>query len=216
MRSWRPFLRSSCNSEKLEMPSSPSDHQFAVDQRGLGRQLGDGFGDGRKFLGPVEPAAGEQLHFAAIEPRLEAIAVEFDLVNPVAAVRRFVRERRQGTARRKRAGRSAAPWTVCRAHGFFGAPQDRCHARLGRASCARCLSRLFCRVFFAAPLAISSIERPLATERGFCSRMSLSPGPRAASSCALISSQLSRFSPRLRCMRTRCQQPVQLLAVERE
>ena len=41
---------------------------------------------------PVEPGACEQLHRAAIEARMHAVAVEFDFVQPLIAVRRRVDE----------------------------------------------------------------------------------------------------------------------------
>jgi len=44
---------------------------------------------------PVEPGAGQQAHSAAIEPRMHAIAVELDFVEPLRAVRRFLDELRQ-------------------------------------------------------------------------------------------------------------------------
>ena len=82
-------------------------YQFAVDQRGLGWQVGDSFGNGRKLFGPVEAAAREQLHLAAVEPSLDAIAVEFNLVDPVVAVRRVVDER--GQTRFDKCGQGAVP-----------------------------------------------------------------------------------------------------------
>jgi hypothetical protein len=61
-------------------------YQLAVDQRGLGAQLADGFCHARKFPGPVQPFAGHQLDIAAVQPRLNAIAVKLDLVFPTAIV----------------------------------------------------------------------------------------------------------------------------------
>ena len=58
-----------------------------------------------------------------------------------------------------------------------------------------------------ATLRAPIVVRPVTTERTFCSRMSLSLGPRAASSSDLISSQLLRFSPGRRRIRTKCQPP---------
>ena len=51
-----------------------------------------GRGDRRIFMGPVEPGAGEELYRAAVEPRVHAVAVEFDLVQPLIALRRRVDE----------------------------------------------------------------------------------------------------------------------------
>jgi hypothetical protein len=64
--------------------------QFAV-EIGLARaKRRHGFGDRRIFMGPVEPGAGQQLDRAAVEPRMHAVAVELDFVQPVVAVRRRV------------------------------------------------------------------------------------------------------------------------------
>ena len=49
-------------------------------------------GDRRIFMGPVEPGAGQQFHRAAIEPGVHAVTVEFDLVEPLIALRRRVDE----------------------------------------------------------------------------------------------------------------------------
>ena len=56
------------------------DHHLAVDQRGAGRELGDGGRDVGKFAGPVEALAGEQECVAVVEPSLDPIAVELDLM----------------------------------------------------------------------------------------------------------------------------------------
>jgi hypothetical protein len=64
--------------------------QFAVGI-GLARiERRHGFGDGRIFVRPVEAGAGQQLHSAAVEPRMHAVAVELDFVQPLAAFRRRV------------------------------------------------------------------------------------------------------------------------------
>ena len=68
--------------------------------------------------------------------------------------------------------------------------------------------RLLCQTrFLPLPSAIWSIERPVATDSGSSSRISLPRGPRAASSLLLISSQLSRRSFGRARSRTRCQRP---------
>jgi len=41
-------------------------------------------------MGPVEPGARQQLHRAAVEPRMHAVAVVFDFVQPVRPVRGHV------------------------------------------------------------------------------------------------------------------------------
>ena len=166
MRSWRPSLRSCCNSEKLEMPSSPSDHQFAVDQRGFRRQLGDRLGDGGKLLGPVEPAPRQQLDLAVVEPRLQAIAVELDLVDPVVAVAAPCRRAWRGRAATKagRAARRDAALSCARIE-LFGPAQDRgsrgLRALAGRSWPPAFFLLALSLLFFGAPLAISSMERPI-------------------------------------------------------
>ena len=44
---------------------------------------------------PVEPGTGEQPHGAVIEARMQAIAVELDFVQPLAAFRRRVDQLRE-------------------------------------------------------------------------------------------------------------------------
>src|SRR5579884_1627192 len=82
--------------------------------------------------------------------------------------------------------------------------------------CASCLTlsealfdwRLLCQTrFLPLPVAISSIERPVATDNDCSSKMSLPPGPRAASSLPLINSQLSWRSFGRARIRTKCQRP---------
>ena len=46
-------------------------------------------------MGPIEAVAGQKPHRAAIEASVHAVAVEFDFVEPVQAVRRFLHELRQ-------------------------------------------------------------------------------------------------------------------------
>ena len=53
---------------------------LAVDD-GVG-QLRGGFCDGRKLLGPVEPLAGFECHLTVLDPHLDAVTVELDLVHP--------------------------------------------------------------------------------------------------------------------------------------
>jgi hypothetical protein len=71
-------------------PSGPGAAQLAV-EIGLARaEFPHGFGDCGIFVGPVEAGAGQQLHRAAVEPRMHAVAVVFDFVEPLVAVRRRV------------------------------------------------------------------------------------------------------------------------------
>ena len=64
--------------------------QFAVEIGLLRAERGDGFGGRRIFVRPVEPGAGQQLDRAVVEPRMHAVAVIFDFVQPVVAFRRGV------------------------------------------------------------------------------------------------------------------------------
>jgi hypothetical protein len=69
--------------------------QFAV-EIGLARgKHRHGPGDLRIFDGPVEPVAGQEAHFAAVEPGMHAEAVIFDFMQPLITVRRFFHELRQ-------------------------------------------------------------------------------------------------------------------------
>src|SRR5580704_7220039 len=63
------------------------DHQFAVEQRRLCRKGGDRCGNAFEPMRPVQLLSREQTHLAVIEPRLDAVAVEFDFVNPARSVR---------------------------------------------------------------------------------------------------------------------------------
>src|SRR5262249_798980 len=149
-----------------------------------------------KLLGPVETLAGEQADGAAVEPGLDAVAVELDLVHPARAARRRCAQRRE--RRRYEFGQPLPEWSgfLVLLRALSGAPGLHVALRFQRHTRLRPL-----------PSAISGMERPLATDSGSCSRMSGSFGPRAASSLALISSQFSFFSPALPRMRTRCQRP---------
>jgi hypothetical protein len=46
-------------------------------------------------MGPVEPGARQQLDRTAVEPRMHAVAVELDYVQPLVAVRRGVDQLRE-------------------------------------------------------------------------------------------------------------------------
>jgi len=54
----------------------------------FGRQGQYGRGNRRIFMRPVEPSAGQEAHRTAIQPRMQAIAVELDLVQPFRSFRR--------------------------------------------------------------------------------------------------------------------------------
>ena len=63
------------------------DHHFAVDD-GFAR-YGERSGNLGEALGPIQPVAGEHLHSSAVQMDLDAIAVVFDLMKPLLALRRF-------------------------------------------------------------------------------------------------------------------------------
>src|SRR5262252_1409408 len=63
------------------------DDDLAVDQCGAETKLGERIRDGAKARRPVERLSGQQPHSAAIDARLNPIAVVFDFVNPVCAAR---------------------------------------------------------------------------------------------------------------------------------
>jgi hypothetical protein len=69
-----------------------------------------GIGDRRVFLRPVEPGAGEELHRAVVEPRMHAVAVEFDFMQPLVALRRRVDQ--LGQLRRDPLRQSRGAWTA--------------------------------------------------------------------------------------------------------
>src|SRR5215468_6015246 len=60
------------------------DDQFAIEERSLRRQHRNRLGDLFEAMGPVELLARQKTHPPMIEPRLDAVAVELDLVNPFA------------------------------------------------------------------------------------------------------------------------------------
>ena len=77
------------------MPSGRTPHSSPVEIGLVGPERRHGRGDRRVFMRPVEPGAGQQPHRATIEPRMHAVAVELDLVQPLWSVRRLVDERGQ-------------------------------------------------------------------------------------------------------------------------
>ena len=131
---------------------------------------------------PIQSGAGEQLHFSCGKMRLDPVAIELHLVQPV---RSFGRRGFQGCecrgneARHDRGLRPGSAW----------------------------LRSLDCFRLFSP--AISSLVRPDLMEAGAVSKMS--PSAVANSSLALISSQFSRFSFSRPLRRTRCQLPLSFL-----
>ena len=74
-------------------------HHLAVDDRDLGRHLGQRGHDDGEALGPVEPLPAEQFYPAVLEMGLQAIAVVLDLVQPAACPRARSRSPSAGWAR---------------------------------------------------------------------------------------------------------------------
>jgi hypothetical protein len=59
--------------------------QFAVEVSLARTERRHGRGDRRVFMGPVEPGASQKAHRAAVEARMHAVTVEFDLMQPLIA-----------------------------------------------------------------------------------------------------------------------------------
>src|SRR5215831_3754608 len=96
------------------------DDQFAVEQRRLCRKGRDRFSDAREAMRPILLLSRQQTYRAVIEPRLDAVAVELDLVNPFRSVRKYAVQR--GKTRRYEIRKStAAPIGALR----FGAASPR-------------------------------------------------------------------------------------------
>ena len=176
------------------------DHDLAVDQRRLRGQLGDGGGDVRKFFGPIETLAGEQTDLAVVEPSLDAITVELDLVHPAvcrsapsSARWRAKVARNPAAARRAAAPCPCAPLPLpvvffdCRRTTAATCTSLRSFVALAcrgatwplvaPALTLSCTLLLECQTRLRPlPSAISEIERPLTTDSGSSSRMSGSFG----------------------------------------
>jgi hypothetical protein len=68
------------------MPSGAHAAELAVEIGPLRAEPRYGLGDGRIFMGPVEPGAREQPYGAMIEARMQAVAVELDFIEPMGLV----------------------------------------------------------------------------------------------------------------------------------
>ena len=86
-------------------PGGVLDDDLAVDQRRAEAELGERVGDAAKPRRPVERVAGQEPDLAAVDARLDAIAVVLDLVDPFVPARRLVAGRRQ--ARVEECGKQA-------------------------------------------------------------------------------------------------------------
>ena len=98
--------------------------QFAV-EIGLARiERRHGRRDLRVLVRPVEPGAGQQLDRAAVEPRMHAVTVELDFVQPLVAFRRRLDQLRElwRDPYRQRGRRDAPP-------ARYGARHDGWRAR---------------------------------------------------------------------------------------
>jgi len=62
------------------------DDDFAVEGAVADGEIGDGFGDVGHAVGPVDAFAGEELNLLVRFAGLDAVAVEFELVDPVVGV----------------------------------------------------------------------------------------------------------------------------------
>ena len=226
-RSWRPFLRSSCNAEKSETPLSFDRGDLAIE---------DGVVIGRarrrprrrpETCRPVEAGAGLQRDLAVADARLDAVAVELDLVHPAVGVGRLCARGREAGRDEVRQSALRAPaslaelfacrvWLAVLRRGVRGAGSWRSRrggrvwpalAGLGRFALILCAPG-----WSARPASCRRRSRP------WCGRSqpnSASPPEcpgsvflRANSSVALISSHGSCRSPGRFRIRTRCQWPL--------
>ena len=82
---------------RLEAAAAVRKHhdQFAIDQRVLHAECADGFGDLGKLRRPVESISADQPDAAVRDQAADAIAIELDLVDPLVARWRVLRERRE-------------------------------------------------------------------------------------------------------------------------
>ena len=91
-----PFAEIGLQSGEIGSASAVFDHQLAVDQpRTEGERLERRDHVLAELLRPIVAAAGEEFHPAGLDARLQAIAIELDLVQPALALRRRGHERRQ-------------------------------------------------------------------------------------------------------------------------
>src|SRR5665213_2307046 len=97
-------------------------YQFAVDQCSFGLHGSDSIGDSEKFFCPVKAAPGQQLDLALGKPRLDSVAVEFDLMDPVVALRRAVGE--SGETGLNKSWQGARARFLPRIHEFLGFAQN--------------------------------------------------------------------------------------------
>ena len=107
------------------------DHDFPVDQCGIGVQVRQRIRYRLEFVGPVECLAGEQLHLATVEARLQAIAVEFRFMHIRRIIRRLVVQRRK-LGRDESGQRAAFRGPAGLLAQYFGACQLRARFRFRR------------------------------------------------------------------------------------
>jgi hypothetical protein len=69
--------------------------EFAVQVGVIRRQRREGLGDRRVLVSPVVAASRKDFHAPGIEPGVHAVAVEFDLVEPLGAFWGLLDERRE-------------------------------------------------------------------------------------------------------------------------
>ena len=86
---FRSVLKSGLQIGKAGGAAGREDDDFAVDDGGVGGQLGDFGGERLHAVRPVEAGAGEELDTITVFASLNAIAVEFEFVNPARAAGGF-------------------------------------------------------------------------------------------------------------------------------
>src|SRR5689334_16994092 len=104
------------------------DDQFAVEQRCLRGKRGYRLGNSAEPVRPIELFSCQQPHLAVIEPGLDAVAIEFDLVNPFRTVWWAAVQRRKA---RRHEVRKAVPLPGCAPRAAAASRLDR-HGCLGR------------------------------------------------------------------------------------
>ncbi len=87
------FATACCIASKLLRPSGTHHHQFAVDQPVRDAERADGFSDFRKPGCPVQSVPADQPDATVRNHAADAIAIELDLVYPLVARGRCLRER---------------------------------------------------------------------------------------------------------------------------
>ena len=98
--------------------------EFAVEIGLAHIELDHGLGDRRVLVRPIEPGAGQQFRCAAIDPGVHAVAVVFDFVQPLVAVRRYFDQLGELRRNARRQTGRAAGYRLGHAGSRNGLPQE--------------------------------------------------------------------------------------------